>query len=61
MKRLLSTEIQTLVKAGLINGDLELTAEGQKVLSACLFDQFKDKLVAEAQSIIDEQEKEDNE
>ena len=61
MKRLLSSEIQTLVKAGLINGDLELTLEGNKVLSACLFDQFKDKLVAEAQSILDEQATADGE
>lgn len=60
MKRLLSTEIQLLVKAGLINGDLELTAEGQKVLSACIFEQFKDKLVEEAKDIIAEDEKDND-
>lgn len=60
MKRLLNKEIQTLVKAGFINGDLELTSSGQKALSACLFDQFKDKLVEEAQEILDEQEKEES-
>lgn len=58
MKRLLSEEIQILVKAGLINGDLELTAAGNKVLSACIFDQFKDKLVAEAKEILEEEKEE---
>lgn len=57
MKRLLDKDTQALVKAGLVNGDLEMTDEGQRALTAILFTQNKDALVAEAKEIIEEAEK----
>lgn len=57
MKKLLSKDIQTLVKAGYINGDLDLTEQGQKVLMAQLFDANKAELVKSAEEDIAEAEK----
>jgi hypothetical protein len=56
MKRLLDADTRKLVKAGLINGDLELTTEGQQALMAVLFEGNKAALVKEAEEIISEQE-----
>lgn len=57
MKRLLNEDTQTLYKAGIINGDLELTSEGNKILSAILFSANQTALIEEAKAIIAEQEK----
>lgn len=53
MKRLLDADTQTLVKAGYINGDLELTEAGKKALWAISFTANKAALVAEAQEALD--------
>lgn len=53
MKRLLDADTQTLVKAGYINGDLELTEAGKKALWAITFTLNKDALVKEAQEVLD--------
>lgn len=55
MKKLLDSDTQTLVKAGFINGDLELTTEGNKALNEILFTTNKAELVKNAQAIIDEE------
>lgn len=60
MKKLLDADTQKLVKAGLINGDLELTSEGQKVLMSLVFDTHKAALVKEAEEIIKEEETKKN-
>lgn len=57
MKKLLDGDTQTLVKAGFINGDLELTDEGSKALLAVVFTNLKAELVKIAQEQIDEEEK----
>lgn len=58
MKRLLDADTQKLVKAGYINGDLELTPEGHKALNTILFEENKAKLVKMAEEDIAEAEKE---
>lgn len=55
MKRLLDADTQTLVKAGFINGDLELTSDGVNALNAIQFTANKAALVAEAQAVLDAQ------
>lgn len=55
LKRLLDADSQTLYKAGFINGDLELTDEGEKALMGILFDANKAALVVEAQAVIDDE------
>lgn len=57
MKRLLDKDTQALVKAGYINGDLELTEKGKGALWAILFSANKEALVAEAKEIIEEEKK----
>ncbi len=54
MKRLLDADTQTLVKAGFINGDLDLTDEGKEALYAILFDANKTALVAAAKEALTE-------
>lgn len=54
MKKLLDADTQTLVKAGYINGDLELTTEGKQALIEIIFDLNKSALVAVAQAKLDE-------
>ena len=56
MKKILDTDVQSLVKAGFINGDLELTNEGMKALTAVLFDANKAALVVMANEMIAEEE-----
>lgn len=53
-KKLTDGGVQTLRKAEYLNGDLELTAEGQQALMALVFDQNKDELVKLAQQKLDE-------
>jgi hypothetical protein len=60
MKKLLDSDTQKLVKASLINGDLELTSQGQQALMAILFEANKAALVKEAEEIISEEEKSKN-
>lgn len=53
MQKLLDADTQTLVKAGFINGDLDLTTEGTKALNAIMFQTNKAALVTLAQEQID--------
>lgn len=55
MKKLLSKDLRTLVEAGYINGDLELTDEGMANLRAILFEQNKEALVALAEEKLQEE------
>lgn len=56
MKKLLSKDIQTLVKAGYINGDLDLTERGKDVLLAQLFESNRAELVKSAEEELAEEE-----
>lgn len=56
-KMLVDSDTQTLKKAGFINGDLELTAEGENALLAIEFAANKTALVRAAQEVVDEEEK----
>jgi hypothetical protein len=58
MKKLLDADTQALVKAGYINGDLELTTDGMKALTAIIFTANKAALVADANEVIAEAEAE---
>lgn len=55
MKKLLDKDTQTLVKAGYIDGDLELTDEGEEALDAILFQQHKAELVTLAKEQLAEE------
>jgi len=55
MKKLLDKNTQKLVKAGYINGDLELTREGNEALTAILFEQNKEELVKLAEEKLKEE------
>lgn len=58
MKKFLDPGAQSLVKAGFINGDLELTLEGKEALFSVLFDANKEALVKLAKDkILEEEEK----
>ncbi|HCR35823.1 TPA: hypothetical protein DIU22_02155 [Candidatus Woesebacteria bacterium] len=57
MKKLLDKDTQILVKAGFINGDLDLTTEGQDALDAVLFIEKKSELVKLAEEVLTEAEK----
>lgn len=54
MQRLLDADTQKMVKAGFINGDLELTDNGKKVLWAIIFSANKAEFVKEADAAIAE-------
>lgn len=58
MKKLLDADTQTLVKAGFINGDLELTCEGAKNLQTIMFMANKAEMVTVAEALIAEAEAE---
>lgn len=60
MKKLLDNDTQTLVKAGYINGDLEITSEGSEALRSIMFDKYKSELVALAQEALDEEKAANN-
>lgn len=53
VKRLLDSDTQTLVEAGYINGDLQLTDEGQSELLSLVFMDKKADLVKLAQEKLD--------
>ena len=55
MKKLLDSDTQTLVKAGYIDGDLNLTDEGREALHSELFTANKAALVKSAQAKLDEE------
>ena len=55
MKKLLDADIQTLVKAGFIDGNLDLTSEGSNELENVIFDDYKAKLVVVAKAKLDEE------
>jgi len=59
MKKLLDGETKTLIKAGYINGDLDLTNEGMKALLTILFmgEGIKTELTVMAQEELDEADK----
>lgn len=54
-KRLTDKDTQTLRKAGFINGDLELTGDGQQALNAVLFEANKPALVELAKEMLEEE------
>lgn len=60
MKKLLDKDTQTLVKAGYINGDLDLTPAGKLALYSILFEANKSALVEmakeEIKEVLDEDE-----
>ena len=53
MKRVLDADTQTLVKAGFINGDLELTDKGSDALTDIVFAANKALMVTAAQAVLD--------
>lgn len=56
LKRVLSSDLQKQYKAGLINGDLEITDKGKRELWMALQDKFSDELTESAEEIINEAE-----
>ena len=56
-KKLLDENTRTLIKAGYIDGDLELTDDGQEVLLSILFAEKKEDLVKMAQEEIKDKKK----
>lgn len=56
-KKLVDKDVQTLYKAGFIDGDLLLTSEGRENLFAILFEANKAELVKLAEEKIAEEEK----
>ena len=56
MKRLLDSETQTLYKAGLLNGDLQLTDAGKLALLELQFVEKKAELVKMAEEMLKEEE-----
>lgn len=60
VKKLLDSKTQTLLKAGLINGDLERTSTGTDALLDILFLEKMDALVTVAEEHIAEEEKGNN-
>jgi hypothetical protein len=58
LTKTVDSETQLLLKAGLINGDLEPTSEGRDVLTEVLWFQNLEQIVTRAQEIVTEAEKE---
>lgn len=56
MKKLLDSDTQTLIKAGYLNNDLQMTDAGRLALIATLFEANKAALVVLAQEELEEQE-----
>jgi len=56
LKRVLSDDLQKQYKAGLIDGDLEITNKGKRELWMSLQDKFSDELTESAEEIISELE-----
>lgn len=57
-KKLVNKKVRVLAEAGFINGDLELTQRGRDSLTALTFDDYQDRLVKEAEGVLEEQKKE---
>jgi len=57
MKKLLDKDIQLLIKADYINGDLEPTAKGKAAIDALNFIDRKEELVLMAKEDLEEEEK----
>jgi len=60
MRRLLNADIKKLIKAGLMNGDLLLTDEGNHALAAILVETYKKELVEIAKEILEEKKEDSN-
>ncbi len=58
MKRLLDKDTQTLVKAGYVNGDLQITGNGHEALTTLMFEANKAELVKLAEEEIAERKAE---
>lgn len=57
MKRLLDADTKKLIEGGIIDGNLELTEEGELALQAILFSEKKEELVKVAEEKIAEEKK----
>lgn len=55
-KKLVDTKTQRLVKAGLLDENLQITEKGEEVLCDILFLENMDKLVEKADEIIKDEE-----
>lgn len=55
MKKVLSKELRTLIQAGFVNGDLELTTEGKDAIWAELLDEKKTVMVKLAEEKLKEE------
>jgi len=53
-KRLLSKDIKTLVKAGFMDSELEMTEMGRRELTGILFDKYQKELVEAATAKLEE-------
>ncbi len=60
-KKLLDPKTKTLVKAGLLDSELELTEVGIDVLQNVLFLTYKEEMVVEARRLLKEQKKQEEE
>ena len=58
MKKILDKDTKTLIKAGYLNGDLQLTETGRESLEALLVEEKKEALVKLAEETIEEQKSE---
>lgn len=61
IKQNTSEEVQQLYRAGLLNGDLELTEKGKKTLLSILAKEHEDKLLEVADEILGEEVVEETE
>lgn len=59
IKKVLDKDIRTLIKAGYLDSNLNLTVEGKQEVWALLYDKFKKELVEAASEKLKE-EKEDS-
>ena len=57
-KRVLDSDLNTLVKAGLLTNELELTEAGRRELFAIMFEESKDELVEVAKKVLENRAKE---
>lgn len=55
---LLSKEVKNLVKVGYLSEDLKLTDKGKRILDTILFSKYMKEMVAQARTILKEQEAE---
>jgi len=57
LKRVLNANLRAIYKAGYINGDLEFTDKGRKVLEAILLEKYELQLAKEAKEELKEEKK----